>query len=170
MSPARAALALVVAAAMACAIIGIGMGDAPAAREPAPSEAQVAAARQRIAAAGASMRRGRELFASEGCDRCHAIAAIGADGLLGPRLDTLEEDGDDNLQSIAEPRGEITDGYPENLMPADFAKRLDRAGLRALADFVTTVSGGEARGGGDGGKGRARGRGRGRGRGRSGGG
>jgi hypothetical protein len=43
-------------------------------------------------------------------------------------------------------------------MPADFAKRLDRAELQALADFVTTVSGG----GGDGGKGSGRGRGRGR--------
>jgi mono/diheme cytochrome c family protein len=138
------------------------MGDAPAAREPAPSGVQVAAARQRIVAAGASVRRGRELFASEGCDRCHAIAATGADGRLGPRLDTLEEDGDDNLQSIVDPRDEITDGYPESLMPADFAKRLDRAELQALVDFVTTISGGEARGGGDGGKGRGRGRGRGR--------
>jgi mono/diheme cytochrome c family protein len=160
MSPARAALAVAVVAVMGCAIIGIGMGEAPAAGEPAPSPAQVAAARQRLAAGSPSVRRGRELFASEGCDRCHSIAAIGADGMLGPRLDTLDQDADDILESIVDPRDKITDGYPEQLMPADFAKRLDRAELQALADFVTTVSGGEAGGGGDGGKGRGRGRGR----------
>ncbi|MEA2151653.1 MAG: hypothetical protein QOD69_3483 [Solirubrobacteraceae bacterium] len=158
MSPVRAVLVVVVAAVMGCATIGIGMGDATAAREPAPSEAQVAAAGQRIAAGSASVRRGRELFASEGCDRCHAVAATGAEGRLGPRLDTLDEDADHNLESIVDPRHEITDGYPENLMPVDLAKRLDRAELQALADFVTTVSGG----GGDGGKGSGRGRGRGR--------
>ena len=94
------------------------MGEAPAEREPAPSAAQVAAARERIAAGGAEVRRGRALFADEGCDRCHSIAAIGAEGKLGPRLDTLDEDLDDNLESIAEPREDIADGYPEKLMPA----------------------------------------------------
>jgi mono/diheme cytochrome c family protein len=63
------------------------------------------------ARAGAgSVRRGRELFAHQGCDRCHSIAAIGAGGKLGPRLDTLDADLDDNLESIAEPRHDIADG------------------------------------------------------------
>jgi mono/diheme cytochrome c family protein len=56
------------------------------------------------------VRRGRELFADQGCDRCHSIAAIGAGGKLGPRLDTLDADLDDNLESIAEPRHDIADG------------------------------------------------------------
>jgi len=37
--------------------------------------------------------RGRALFEDEGCDRCHAIAATGAEGMLGPRLDVID-DGD----------------------------------------------------------------------------
>jgi cytochrome c551/c552 len=157
----RAPLALVVVAALACAAIGIGMGSAPAAGEPAPSAAAVAAARQRVAAGGASVRRGRELFTGEGCDRCHAIAAIDAGGMLGPRLDTIDEQLDDNLESIREPREDITDGFPPKLMPTDFEERLGAVRLRALAAFVTAVSGGEQEGGEGGGGGRGRNRGRG---------
>jgi cytochrome c553 len=162
MSLLRAAVAALVVVVMACAIIGVGMGAAPAERERPPSAGAVAAARERIAAGGASLRRGRELFAAQGCDRCHALAAVGADGKLGPRLDTLDEDVDDNLESIADPRDDIADGYPAELMPADFDARLDDAELRALAEFVTAASsGGERRDDGGGGR-------RGRGRGRSG--
>jgi mono/diheme cytochrome c family protein len=160
MSPWRAVLALVVVAIMGCAILGIGMGKAPTEREPAPSAAHVAVARERIAAGGADVRRGRAPFTDEGCDRCHSIAAIGAEGKLGPRLDTIDDDLEDNLESIAEPREDIADGYPEKLMPADFGERLDDAKLRALAAFVTAASvGGEDED--RSGKGRGRGRGRG---------
>jgi mono/diheme cytochrome c family protein len=165
----RAALSVVVVVGLGIAIVGIGMGEAPAERERAPSAAQVAAAKQRLAAGGAEVRRGRALFIDEGCDRCHAIAVIGAEGKLGPRLDTLDEDLDDNLESIADPRDDIADGYPEKLMPADLDDRLDDPDLQALAAFVTTASGGEAEfnedeGGEDDRSGKGRGRGRGRGR------
>ena len=63
--------------------------------------------------------------------------------MLGPRLDTLDEDADDVLESIEDPRDDTVDGYPEKLMPADFGERLDDAELRALAAFVTAASGGE---------------------------
>jgi cytochrome c551/c552 len=142
----RGGVAVALTVAMACAILGIGMGEALAERAPAPSAAQAAAARERIAAGGAEARRGRALFADEGCDRCHSIAAIGADGKLGPRLDTLDEDLDDNLESIAEPREDIADGYPEKLMPDDFEARLDDGELRALAALLTAASGGEDEG------------------------
>ena len=166
MSAVRIALAVVVVVVMGCAILGIGMGSAPAERERTPTAAAVAAARERIAAGGASVRRGRELFADEGCDRCHSIAATGAEGKLGPRLDTLDEDLEDNLESIADPRDDIADGYPEKLMP-DFGDILDDPAIRALASFVTAASGGEDEGederGGSGDDSSGRGRGRGRG-------
>ncbi len=168
MSPVRVALGAVVVVVMACAILGIGMGSAPAERERAPSAAAVAAARERIAAGGATVRRGRELFTDEGCDRCHSIAAIGAEGKLGPRLDTLDEDLDDNIESIADPRDDIADGYPEKLMP-DFGEILDDPDIRALAAFVTAASGGKDEGEDEGGGSGDDNSGRGRGRGRSGG-
>jgi mono/diheme cytochrome c family protein len=159
----RGLLALAVVVAMGCALLGIGMGESPAERVPAPSDAEVAASKQRIAAGGPAVQHGRELFADEGCDRCHAIAATGAEGALGPRLDTLDKDFDDNFESITEPRDDIADGFPENLMPTDFASRLGDADVRALAAFVTAASGGEREGEQGGGDGGGRGRGRGRG-------
>jgi len=166
---ARAPLAAVVAAVMGCAILGVGMGSAPAEGSPAPSAAAVTASGGRIATGGAEVRRGRRLFGEEGCDHCHSIAAIDARGRLGPRLDTLDEDLDDNLESIADPRDDIADGFSEKLMPADFGERLDATDLRALAAFVTAASGDEQEdeGGADSGRG-GDGSGRGRGRGRSG--
>jgi mono/diheme cytochrome c family protein len=167
---ARTALALVVVVALGCAIAGIGMGESLAERAPAPSKAGVGASKQRIAAGAASVRRGRALFTGEGCDRCHSIAAIGAEGKLGPRLDTVNAKLEDNLESIVEPRHDIIEGYPAKLMPTDFAARLGDAEVQALAAFVTAASGGEAESGGGSGKGRGGGSGKGRGRGRGGGG
>jgi mono/diheme cytochrome c family protein len=158
----RAVLALVVVAAMGCAIAGVGIGTSPAQRAPAPSAADAAAATQRIAAGGAAVHRGRDLFTEQGCDRCHSIAAIGAGGKLAPRLDTLDAKLEDNLESIEDPRHDITEGYPAKLMPTDFGDRLSDADLQALAAFVTAASGGRSEGG-DGGGGKGRGRGRGKG-------
>lgn len=149
----RGLLALVVAVALGGAIAGVGMGESPAQRQPAPSPAQVTAARQRIAAGSASVRRGRALFTAQGCDSCHSIAAIGANGKLGPRLDMLAEDADHNLESIIDPRDKTTDGYPAKLMPTVYGERLSDTDLQALADFVTTASGGRAGGGDSSGKG-----------------
>jgi len=137
----RLVLAALVVLVMGCAIAGVGIGEAPAEREPAPTRAQVAAAAQRIRALGPQ---GRRLFADEGCDRCHSIAAIDAAGKLGPRLDILDEDAEDIAESIVDPREHTADGYPERLMPTDYAQRMSDAEIRALADFVTAASGGEA--------------------------
>lgn len=153
----RLVLAALVVVLMGCAIAGIGMGEAPAEREPAPSAAVVEGARQRIAALDPQ---GGRLFAAEGCDRCHSIAAIDADGKLGPRLDRLDDDAEDIARSIVDPRDESEDDYPEKLMPTDYARRLSGSEIRALAGFVAAASGGEARE-----DGRRSGRGRGRGRG-----
>ena len=156
----RLALATLVVVVMGCAITGVGMGEAPAERErePAPSPGRSAAAAARIAA----FPEGRRLFADEGCDRCHSIAATGADGKLGPRLDRLDDDAEDIAESIAEPRDDTTDGYPEKLMPTDYAQRLGDTEMAALAAFVAAASGAEAEDeDDDSGRGRNRGRGRG---------
>jgi len=138
---ARAPLAAVVVVAMGAAIVGIGMGEAPAGKEPAPSAAELVAARQRIAAGGATVRAGRATFEDEGCDRCHSIAAIDAEGLLGPRLDRIDDDADDIAESIVEPDDDIVDGYSSELMPSDFGERLSSEEVRALAAFIAAAAG-----------------------------
>ena len=158
MSSVRVALgAVVVIIVMGTAIAGIGMGDAPAESAPAPSPAQIAAAQQRIAAGSAMVRAGRHTFEDAGCDRCHSIAAIGAHGKLGPRLDTLREDTDDIAEALSDPRKDIVDGYPAELMPTDYVERLAPDAIAALARFIAVASGAE-----DSGEGRGRGRRRGR--------
>lgn len=158
MSAMRAALAAVVVIAMGAAIAGVAMGEAPAESAPAPSPAEIAAAEQRIAAGGTAVRTGRRAFEDAGCDRCHSIAAIGADGKLGPRLDTLDEDTEDIAEAIVDPRDDIVDGYSAELMPTDYAERRGADVVAALARFIATASGVQD----DAGQGRGRGRGRGR--------
>ena len=160
----RLVLALLVVLAMACAITGVGMGEAPAERQAAPAPDAVAAAKRRIEAGGRATARGRALFEDEGCNRCHAIAATGADGKLGPRLDTIDDDADDIAEAIVEPREDIVDGFPERLMPDDYGERLSETQVAGLAAFVATAAGTAAEGAGaddSGGSGKGRGRGRG---------
>lgn len=164
----RIALAALTVLVMAFAISGIGMGESTAERAPAPSASDVAAAQQRIAAGGAAVARGRALFTEEGCDRCHALAAIDAGGKLGPRLDTLDEDLDDIVESIVDPRDDSEDGYPETLMPADYGQRIGDRDIEALAAFVVAASGSDDDDESGHGRGRGRGAESGRGRGRGG--
>ncbi len=167
----RLVLAAVTLLVMGAAIAGVGMGEAPGERRAAPSAAAVSASTQRIAAGGAATARGRARFEDEGCDRCHSIAAIDADGKLGPRLDVIDDDADDIAEAIVEPREDIVDGFAEKLMPDDYGDRLSDAEVADLAAFVAAASGSdgdeagdeegeapEARGD-DSGKGRGRGRG-----------
>ena len=158
----RFVLAALTVLVMGGAIAGIGIGQATAERQPAPGVAQVAAARQRIAAGGPATVRGRARFAAEGCGACHSIAAAGANGKLGPRLDTLADGADDIVESITDPRDDIADGFPPKLMPTDYAQRMSHADVQALAAFIAAASGsGDARGERDDDAGRGRGRGRG---------
>ena len=162
----RIVLAALTVIVMGCAIAGLGMGQGPAEGASAPNPSAVAAATQRIAAGGAATARGRELFEEQGCDACHSIAAVGAEGKLGPRLDTLDDEADDIAESITEPREDTADGFPENLMPTDYAERIDAAEVRALAAFVAAASGSGEEGGEagpDSGRGRGESSGRGRG-------
>jgi cytochrome c551/c552 len=164
----RSVLAALAVLVMGCAIAGIGMGQAAAEEQAAPSPAATAAAKQRIAAGGAAAARGRELFENEGCDACHSIAAVGAEGKLGPRLDSLDDDAGDIAESITEPREDIADDFPDNLMPTDYAQRMSDKDVQALAAFVAAASGADEKrdeGGEESGRGRGRGDSSGRGRG-----
>lgn len=113
----------------------------PAEQEPAPSAAALADAGRRIATGGASVRAGRNAFADQGCDRCHSIAAIDADGRLGPRLDRVDEDADDIVESIVQPGEDTADGYSAELMPTDYGERMASREIRALAAFIAAAAG-----------------------------
>lgn len=135
--------------ALVVAVTGIAMGSAPKSPDPAPTGAALAASKARVAGGGEQVQEGKAEFESEGCDSCHAIAATGANGKLGPRLDTLTDDKPaDIVESIREPRKEIVQGYEAKLMPADYAKRVDPAEITAIAAFIKAASGSKKAGGG----------------------
>lgn len=88
------------------------------------------------------MQEGKREFEAQGCDACHAIAATGANGRLGPRLDTLADDKvADIVESITEPRKDIAPGYEADLMPVDYAKRMDAGEIKAIATYIKAASG-----------------------------
>lgn len=124
MRPVRIVLAALVVVVMGIAVGGLGMGDAPKSEEPAPTQAQLTASKSRIARGGEQVQMGKAEFESEGCASCHAIAADGRKGVLGPRLDTDKDPAEEILGSITEPRADIVKGYEANLMPADFGEKM----------------------------------------------
>ncbi|UTI66056.1 cytochrome c [Paraconexibacter antarcticus] len=147
MTPVRTALAALVVVAFGLAIAGAGMGGPPAG-DPAPKTAAVTVAKQAIAR-NATAAEGAKEFESEGCDACHAIAATGAKGKLGPRLDTDSDPVRETAGNVTDPRTDIAEGYEAKLMPTDYASRMSAEEIRAVATFIHTVS---AAGGGSGGK------------------
>lgn len=146
MRPVRLGLAAVVVAVMGIAILGIGMGDAPKAEDAAPTGAALTASKARIAHGGAQVQEGRKEFESEGCASCHAIAADGKKGVLGPRLDTDHDPADEILGSITMPRKDIVEGYEANLMPTNYAKKMSKGELDAVVAYIQAASG-KAKGG-----------------------
>ena len=83
------------------------------------------------------------MFEDEGCESCHSIAATGAEGKLGPRLDAIDDDADDVAEAIVEPREDIVDGFPEKLMPDDYGQELSDREVADLAAFVAAAAGSE---------------------------
>lgn len=121
------------------AIAGAGMGHAPK-NDPAPSGPQLAASKRAIAAGGADVQRGRDLFEAQHCDSCHAIAATGADGRLGPRMDAQDDPLRDIAGNITDPRADIKPGFEGKLMPTDYASRMTAAQIKDVAAFVKAAS------------------------------
>jgi cytochrome c6 len=77
---------------------------------------------------------GREVFlerAEPGCAICHALADAGADGAVGPDLDTLQPDYDTVMRAVSQGIGPMRP-YVD----------LDETELDALAHYVATASGG----------------------------
>ncbi len=73
---------------------------------------------------------GKAIFASAGCATCHALAAAGATGTVGPNLD-------DAKPSVATAIERVTQG--KGAMPS-FKGQLTDAEIRAVAEFVSTSS------------------------------
>ena len=89
--------------------------------------------------------RGRSLFATN-CARCHST---GSDIVVGPSLAGLASRAASRIpgldapayirDSITNPTAYIVDGFPDNLMPLDFAQQLPPEDLDAVVAFLLTL-------------------------------
>ena len=129
--PFSSVAAAVVAVLFALVVVGVGQGEPPE-EHVELSAAVVEAARANVAAGGPEVAAGEELFASEGCSKCHAISAGDYDGRLGPQLD-VEESGESPDDVI----GSIVDRDENSLMRTDYDEILSDPEARALAAYVS---------------------------------
>lgn len=90
---------------------------------------------------------GAQVFAANGCAACHALAAAGASGTVGPNLDeTLPGQTAAQIrESLVDPNAVIVSGYPANTMPS-FAD-LSEEDLRQLVKFLLESAGEDSSGG-----------------------
>ena len=134
-----AGLAALVVVATVLVAVGVGQGSPP--HPLALSTAAQAREVRAIAHAGPGVQRGEALFGDHGCSACHTIAAGGYSGALGPRLD-VQAPGTTAARiesSITDPPHDIP-GYEPGLMPENFAARLPRGDISALAAFVAAAA------------------------------
>lgn len=93
---------------------------------------------------------GAQVFANNGCDACHALAAAGSGGVTGPNLDEVLPGQSAAMidESIVDPNKVIAKGYPANVMPANFSTLISPKELEELVEYLIEST---AKGGGKGG-------------------
>jgi cytochrome c oxidase subunit 2 len=78
---------------------------------------------------------GKTVFNANGCGGCHTLAAAGAAGTVGPKLDGLGLTDSQIRESIVDPGAKIATGY-SNIMPPSFGKTLSKQEIDALVKFI----------------------------------
>ncbi len=77
--------------------------------------------------------------AATACGSCHALAAAGTNGQVGPNLNKFIAAGDTKAairDMIVNPNSEIAKGYAKGIMPLDYGKTLSAAQITALVDYI----------------------------------
>jgi cytochrome c551/c552 len=87
-----------------------------------------------------------EIVARYGCGACHKIA--GQSGAVGPDLSNIGSSRDSEYlrRAILDPNAEVAEGYPPNLMPANYGAQLYAHELEKLIAYMKaskSASGGE---------------------------
>ena len=109
-------------------------------------QAWLAQQTQAQASTSESIAFGRQLFQRFGCSGCHALSDAGASGQVGPNLngigaragDTKPSDNAEDYvrESVTSPNTFIVPGYPENVMPQDYAQQMTPQELDALIKYL----------------------------------
>jgi mono/diheme cytochrome c family protein len=84
-------------------------------------------------------------FFSTNCGGCHTLAAAGTTGAVGPNLDqNLPGMSSAEIsKSITDPSANVTQGFPDGVMPANYGQTLTPPQLQQLVQFlIDSVNGG----------------------------
>lgn len=86
---------------------------------------------------------GGQVFADNGCGNCHALAAAGTTGQVGPNLDEDLPGQDPSMieTSIVDPNADIVQGYEAGIMPENYGETIAPEDLELLVDFLATCAG-----------------------------
>ena len=86
---------------------------------------------------------GAQVFETQGCGSCHALAAADSSGQTGPDLDGALADRDPAYieESIVDPAAVVAEGYPPNVMP-DTYDDLPPEELDALVKYLSDSTSG----------------------------
>lgn len=106
-----------------------GMGTKTTSTTAAPKTAAIDAKALFVNGAGAAT----------ACGSCHALAAAGTNGQVGPNLNKFIAAGDTKAairDMIVNPNSEIAKGYAKGIMPLDYGKTLSAAQITALVDYI----------------------------------
>jgi mono/diheme cytochrome c family protein len=89
---------------------------------------------------------GKEVFESvqPSCGSCHTLEAAGSTQTLGPNLDEGLADKDAAFirESIVNPDADVTEGFPDSLMPEDYGDKLSDQELADLVAFLVQSTSG----------------------------
>jgi cytochrome c551/c552 len=89
---------------------------------------------------------GKTIFTgSAGCGGCHALAAAGTTGAVGPALDNLSASAQKAGEpldafiktSIVDPSAFVAEGYPDGVMPTNFGSTLSASDINDLVAFIS---------------------------------
>jgi len=95
---------------------------------------------------------GAQVFANNGCGGCHALAEANAGGQVGPNLDEALPGQSAAMveMSIVDPNAEVVQGFPPNVMPANYKQTLTPQEIEDLVQYLldsTSKGGGQGNGG-----------------------
>ena len=137
--PTRARLISCLTVVLLVALAGCGGGNSGG------SKPTTTSASGPTIAGGSQVAEGKAVFTGEGhCGSCHTLADARTSGGVGPDLDKVLKGKRAAFirQSIVDPGAFVAAGYPPNVMPQDFSKRLGTAKVDAIVAYLASVTGG----------------------------
>jgi cytochrome c oxidase subunit 2 len=88
---------------------------------------------------------GERIFAEQGCNGCHTLAAAGSTADIGPVLDDVlpERSAAEIRESIINPDAKLSPGFGSGIMPDTFEEALSEEELSTLVGYLVDSTGGQ---------------------------